>query len=88
MELWADVALRRTLPLVPKPRVGERYQWLSGDLRRAMREQKGGLTRDVAETLRHSVGAHHTLVRAGDMGPALHQSARAARHIIRKGGPS
>src|SRR5262249_14703881 len=45
--LWAAMATGRPLPPVVS-RTGVRYHWLGGDLRRALRERRGGLLRDVA----------------------------------------
>ncbi len=58
---WAAVATGRPLPPLGERRVGARFQWLEGDLRRAVKERRGGLARDVAGTIWYAVGAGHTI---------------------------
>ncbi len=58
---WAALATDRPPPPLDGRRVGERFQWLEGDLRRAVKERRGGLARDVAGTLWYAVGAGHTI---------------------------
>ncbi|HEX8768752.1 MAG TPA: hypothetical protein VF714_10295, partial [Jatrophihabitans sp.] len=45
-------------------------------LRRAVRERRGGLARDVAGTLRAGAGAVHSIGRWRDPAPALVQARR------------
>ncbi|WP_289018062.1 hypothetical protein [uncultured Ornithinimicrobium sp.] len=72
LDAWVRGALDRPVPPLPDGRVGVRYQWLVGDLRRARTERRGGLVRDVGDSLRWSVGARHSLVRLDDPGPVAH----------------
>jgi len=55
---------------------GVRYCWWEGDLRRALRERRGGMARDLAGTLYAGVGAVHSITRLGDPVPALTQARR------------
>lgn len=70
-----DASLRAAVglpvPALPDGRVGVRYHWLPGDLRRAVRERRGGLPADVCSSLRWAVGAQHSLLRRDDPGPVL-----------------
>ena len=45
---WAALATGRSPGMTPAPRIGTRYQWLEGDLRRAFVERRGGLVADLA----------------------------------------
>jgi hypothetical protein len=48
--IWAGLAID-DVPATPvRARPGVRYQWGSADLRRAVRERRGGLVRDLAGT--------------------------------------
>ena len=85
---WADLALGRpTSPRVEgAPDV--RYQWLEGDLRRALRERRGGLVADVADCIRAAPKAHHAVWRRDDPVPAgwsiVHELGSAARRAGRR----
>jgi predicted ATP-grasp superfamily ATP-dependent carboligase len=67
---------------------GVRYQWLWGDLRRALAERRGGLIRDLVATLRYSRGAVQSLWHPDDPRPAIRYLrlvlARAARKRLRR----
>jgi predicted ATP-grasp superfamily ATP-dependent carboligase len=69
--IWACVATGRPLPPTREASPGVRYQWLEGDLRRARAEQRGGLARDLADSLRYFPGAAHNIWSATDPMPAL-----------------
>lgn len=75
---WAALATGRTPPPSPPggARVGVRYQWLEGDLRRARAERRGGLLRDLSDSLRYSRGAVHATWAPRDPWPSVHQLAR------------
>jgi hypothetical protein len=53
------------------PAVGVRYQWLEGDLRRAVSEKRGGLGRDIAGCLWYALKAKHSIWSARDPLPAV-----------------
>lgn len=72
LDAWVRGALGRPVPDLADGQVGVRYQWLAGDLRRARIERRGGLARDVGESLRWAVGARHSLARIDDPGPVAH----------------
>ena len=82
--ICACLATGRPLPPVRPVRTGVRFQWLEGDLRRAWRQRRGGLLRDVLDCLSYSRGAVHTLWRRDDPMPAARFGARLAREIIGK----
>lgn len=71
--VWAALATGRRLDAVPaRPlRVGVRYSWLEGDLRRALAGQPGARFRDIAGSLCAGVGAAHSVVKLSDPAPAL-----------------
>jgi carbamoylphosphate synthase large subunit len=68
----------------PAARLGCRYQWLEGDLRRAFEERRGGLVRDVGETLAYAVGAQHSILDVRDPQPAVAQALALAGRAVRK----
>ena len=70
-DLWARVATGRKYEEVPPTRLGVRFQWLEGDLQRALSERRGGLVKDVAGCLRYSRGAVHGVWRRDDPWPAI-----------------
>jgi predicted ATP-grasp superfamily ATP-dependent carboligase len=75
---WADLALGRT----PGPRVrarpGVRYQWGTADVRRALRERRGGLLADVAATTTYAARSRHSVVALRDPAPAATRLLGAA----------
>lgn len=81
--MWAALATGRPLPEGREARVGVRYQWLEGDLRRALEERRGGLLRDVGGSLVYAVGAAHSVSSARDPRPAVRAAARILRGIVR-----
>ena len=67
---WAALALGgHPAPSCGRP--GVRYQWLEGDLRRALRERDPRLAVDLSTTLLSGLGAAHSVIRVRDPGPAL-----------------
>ena len=86
--LWAAQAVGRPYEGGRKARVGCRYQWLEGDLRRAVEERRGGLVRDVADTAAYALRARHSIFDRRDPMPALDHAARllgrAARKAVRR----
>ena len=89
-DLWGRVALGATVPAGSRARPGVRYQWLEGDLRRAMSQAEGGRTRDIVTTLLHAPRSAHSTLSLRDPVPALRQGSRLAvrglRKAIRRGG--
>ena len=79
--LWAAQATGRPIAEIPAARTGVTFHWLDGDVRRAVREHRGGLARDLADTVRYAVGAHHTTLNARDVGPARYLAAFRAREV-------
>jgi predicted ATP-grasp superfamily ATP-dependent carboligase len=76
--IWAGLALGRPVSGV-HARPGVRYQWGSADLRRAVRERRGGLLRDLIGTAGYAAGAVHSVAAARDPGPAVARLGAALR---------
>ncbi|HEV2886824.1 MAG TPA: ATP-grasp domain-containing protein [Jatrophihabitans sp.] len=70
---WAALATGRQVEPVTAAG-GVRYSWWEGDLRRALRERRGGLARDLAGALYAGAGAVHSIGRWRDPAPALAQA--------------
>lgn len=67
--LWAALAVGEEVrPVEAVP--GLRYQWMEGDLRRAMAERRSGAVRDLVDVLRYARGASHSVWRRDDLTPA------------------
>ena len=72
VDAWLRGVLGQPVPELGDGRPGVRYHWLSGDMRRARLERRGGLVRDVGDSLRWAVGARHSLASLTDPGPVTH----------------
>jgi predicted ATP-grasp superfamily ATP-dependent carboligase len=68
-DAWARQVLGLTLPSLEDTRPGVRFVWLAGDLRRASKERRGGLVRDVVSTLRWARTATDSVWDRRDPGP-------------------
>jgi predicted ATP-grasp superfamily ATP-dependent carboligase len=79
LAMWAALATDRTPPALLEPKLGQRNHWLEGDLRRVLRERRGGLLRDLAGSLIYSVGASHTVLKRDDPLLGLRYTARQIR---------
>ena len=82
MEAWAALATGRPTPPLDGVRLGMRFQWLEGDLRRAIRERRGGLVRDVATTLAYAPRAQHTVAKWDEPTLVVRYSARLLRESL------
>ena len=69
--LWACVATGRDYGEVSPARMGVRFQWFEGDIQRALIERRGGLVRDLADTLLYTRGAVHGVWRMSDPMPSF-----------------
>jgi predicted ATP-grasp superfamily ATP-dependent carboligase len=78
---WGAVALGEIpdLALADRP---TRYQWLEGDLRRALVERRGGLVRDVASSTAFAFGATHSIISLRDPFPAAVAAWEIARRVV------
>jgi predicted ATP-grasp superfamily ATP-dependent carboligase len=89
--IWARMVTGRPVPPRMRARERIRFQWLEGDLRRALVQRRGGLLRDVLDCLAYAPGAVHTLWRWDDPVPAVRFLIKfgfsLARKLIRKLGP-
>ncbi len=79
--VWADLALGRVPAAPVRARPGVRYQWGAADVRRALRERRGGLLGDLAGTAAYGLGAVHSVAQLRDPGPA---AARLAAAVLRR----
>lgn len=78
---WGAVALGD----MPDPALADRptrYQWLEGDLRRALVERRGGLVRDVASSTAFAFGATHSIISLRDPFPAAVAAWEIARRVL------
>jgi predicted ATP-grasp superfamily ATP-dependent carboligase len=80
--IWADLALGRAPAAPVHARPGVRYHWGSADLRRALRERRGGMLGDLAGTAAYALGAVHSVVQMRDPGPA---AAHLAATVLGRG---
>lgn len=83
-ELWASQALGRPVGPAAPARLGCRYQWLEGDLRRAVEERRGGLARDILETTAYALRARHSILDVRDPLPVLAHAAQLTGRAVRK----
>jgi len=74
--LWADAATGRPPSRPVTGRTSVRYQWLGGDLRRALRERRGGLVRDLGGSLRWGASAVWPVWSLRDPAPAVQSVLR------------
>jgi predicted ATP-grasp superfamily ATP-dependent carboligase len=84
--LWACVATGRDYGEVSPARMGVRFQWFEGDLQRALIERRGGLVRDLADTLLYARGAVHGVWRLSDPWPSVRYwqyYLRRVPHMVR-----
>lgn len=83
-----DLALHRRAPAAADASPGVRYQWLEGDLRRAVRERRGGLVADLLATAGASRGATGPVGIRTELGPAWQRCRRvvgeAPRRVIHR----
>lgn len=70
-DAWARQALGMPAPDLPDGRVGVRFLWTAGDLRRAVIERRGGAVADVASVLRWFPGAVTSVWHPLDPAPTL-----------------
>ena len=82
--IWAALATGRELPADRQAQVGRRYQWLEGDVRRALRVRDGGLVADLAATARYSIGSTGSVWQLKDPAPALSILADAPLRASRR----
>jgi predicted ATP-grasp superfamily ATP-dependent carboligase len=71
-DLWGRLATDRKIEAVGRAAEGVRYQWMEGDLKRALTERRGGPARDVLSCFGYSPGAVHPIWTWRDPRPALH----------------
>jgi predicted ATP-grasp superfamily ATP-dependent carboligase len=80
---WANLATERPIE-VADARPGVRYQWLEGDLRRALVERRGGRLADIVSCFRFARGAAHSVWSPRDPVPALSSTGSLASRAVRK----
>lgn len=86
-DLWARMGLGQGVKQETSMPVGMRYQWLVGDLLRALAQQRGGLPRDLRDCARYRMRSVHSTWRATDPMPAIrfaarHLSPSTARRVL------
>ena len=79
--IWASLAVGIAPPIQPSYCTGVRWQWLVGDLQRALRERRGGLIRDVTTTTRYPIGAVPSTWDIHDAGPTMAKLGWLARRV-------
>ncbi len=77
--IWADAAVGATPATPVSARPGVRYHWGTGDVRRALRERRGGVLRDLAATAAYGLGSVHSVAALRDPGPAAARLRAALR---------
>jgi predicted ATP-grasp superfamily ATP-dependent carboligase len=82
--MWAQLALGQDPPEPARRVRAVRYQWLEGDLRRALVERRGGLATDVWDCLRYARGAAHATWSFADPAPTGTLVALLARRAAGK----
>lgn len=82
--IWGCLATEREVPQVIPATPGVRFQWLEGDLRRALVERRGGLIYDILECLLYARGAAHSVWRKDDPWPAIRYSGHLLCRAVRK----
>jgi predicted ATP-grasp superfamily ATP-dependent carboligase len=82
--MWAQLCRGET-PTPARAVSGHRYQWLEGDLRRALFASDNGRLRAVGRTVAASLGAHHSLWSIRDPWPATRFAATLTGRALRKG---
>lgn len=80
--LWAAAATGQPPGTAVTGRAGARYQWAGGDLRRAVRERRGGAVRDVAQTVSWGLAATYPVWSARDPAPALRSALDMAARLM------
>jgi hypothetical protein len=83
-DLWARVAAGRPIGAGPAVETGVRYQWLWGDLRRAVKEGRGGRAADVLGCLAYAGGASHGIWSAEDPWPVIRSWQRNLGQLARR----
>lgn len=79
---WVAAATGQPVPADCRGRIGTRYQWLEGDLRRA--RAADAWTRENLRALRYALRATHSVWSPSDPRPALHHLAVLGRRGMRK----
>lgn len=82
--MWASLALEQSVGIPAPLPTAAHYQWLRGDVQRALKERRGGLLRDLTETFRFAGSATHGLWDKDDMGPSLHFLSRLPGHLAER----
>jgi predicted ATP-grasp superfamily ATP-dependent carboligase len=87
--VWAALATGRK-PIVAQARAGVRFQWLEGDIKRALLGGPRRLVPELVDSFRYARGAAHSVSSAHDLRPALRYArtlvARGAGKAVSRGG--
>jgi len=82
--IWARAAAGDPPSTEIRGRAGARYQWLEGDLRRAVRQRRETGTTDALTTLAYAPRAAHSIWGGTDPWPAVRFAAVLAGRALRK----
>jgi predicted ATP-grasp superfamily ATP-dependent carboligase len=74
-DMWARLAIGLPVAPIAPPPPGLRYQWLVGDVLRALEERRGGLGRDLRDCVRYRLRSVHSTWRRDDPMPAVRFAA-------------
>lgn len=82
VDAWARTELGEPFPDLSDGRAGVRYSWFAGDLRRAVRERRGGLASDVVDSLRWGLRARHSVWDPKDPAPAGYLVSQRLQSLV------
>ena len=82
--MWAAMATGRAVRRSPPARVGVRYQWFLGDVRRSLSERPRRRAREVLESARYARGAVQSVSRVSDPLPGVRHGWDVARRSARR----
>jgi predicted ATP-grasp superfamily ATP-dependent carboligase len=80
-DVWGRIATGRDWVRPGPARIGRRYQWTEGDLRRSLVDRTQSRPLGVAGCLRYGVGAEHPIWKLSDPGPFLRYPADLLRRF-------
>lgn len=80
--IWARLASGQPAAPAAPARLGVRYQWVSGDVRRCFAEDRGDRARTLLDTARWSSGAVKSVLAARDPLPGLRHAALDGREFL------
>jgi len=70
LDIWARLAMGQQVEGPIEARPGVRYHWLEGDLKRSLRQRRGGALKDFISCIGYAPGTVGAVWAKGDPGPA------------------